>query len=260
MREYMQLSPENLCFTAVYTSRYVHSFRNGYRDGIRYFCGRIAGSFRRTTAMENPVIIFGAGPLGKTALDIFNRNGVLVYGFLDDDATLHGTEIGEVAVFGETDNEGFTKLIGKKCEAFVAVEDRTERKTLVGFLNETRHTQPVNAIHPTAILSEEAPIGHGNLIAARVVVQPFATVGSHCLLHAGAIVDTEAEVGDFVQIGAGSVVGSGAKIGENTFIGSGVTIVPGIQVGAGARIGAGSVVVENVGEGATVFGNPAKKL
>ncbi|MFT4031282.1 MAG: acetyltransferase [Siphonobacter sp.] len=210
--------------------------------------------------MENPVIIFGAKNLGKTVLDIFNRNEVLVYGFLEDDESLHGTEIGEVAVLGATDNEGFTKLIGHKCEAFVAVEDRLERKSLVEFLHETRHVQPVNAVHPTAILAEDAHIEHGNMIAAGVIVQPFAHIANHCLLHTGAIIDTEARLDDFVQVGAGSIVGAGAKLGENVFVGSGVTIVPGVEIGKNARIGAGSVVIENVAANATVFGNPAKKV
>ena len=39
-----------------------------------------------TSIMENPVLIFGAGDLGMQALDIFRRNNVLVYGFLDDHA------------------------------------------------------------------------------------------------------------------------------------------------------------------------------
>ncbi|PMD93255.1 acetyltransferase [Siphonobacter sp. BAB-5405] len=210
--------------------------------------------------MENPVIIFGAKALGKTALDIFNRNEVLVYGFLDDDENIHGTEIGDISVVGATDNEGFTKLIGHKCEVFVAVEDRTERKSLVDFLHEVRNVQPVNAVHPSATISEEAHVGHGNLIAAGVILQPFSKVNNHCLLHAGAIIDTEAELADFVQVGAGSVVGAGAKVGESTFIGAGVTIVGGVEIGKNARIGAGSVVIESIPAGATVFGNPAKKM
>ena len=39
--------------------------------------------------MENPVLIFGAGDLGMQALDIFRRNNVLVYGFLDDHAEFY---------------------------------------------------------------------------------------------------------------------------------------------------------------------------
>ena len=210
--------------------------------------------------MKNPVIIFGAGSLGVTALDIFQRNEVVVYGFLDDNKALHGQELGDVTVLGDTDNEGFTKLIGHKCESFIAIGDGRVRKRLVKTLNELRKTQPVNAIHDTATVSALAVIGHGNLIAAKVVINPFATIGQHCLLLTGTVIDSQAQLGDFVQIGTGSIVNSGVTIEEGAFIGSGVTIISGVTIGKNARVGAGSVVVENVEAGATVFGNPAKKI
>lgn len=210
--------------------------------------------------MENPVLIFGAKGLGLVALDIFQRNNVVVYGLLDDDADLHGTEIGEYSVLGATDDDGFLKLIGKKCEAFVAIEERTIRRDLVEMLNERRHVMPVNAIHDTAVISALAEIGHGNLFAPRSVVNATAKVGNHSILQTGAIVEHGAEVGDFVNIGAGSVVGSNVTIENDAFIGSGVTIIAGVTIGQGASVGAGSVVVESVPAGGRVFGNPAKKV
>lgn len=210
--------------------------------------------------MENPVLIFGAKGLGLVALDIFQRNNVVVYGLLDDDADLHGTEIGEYSVLGATDDDGFLKLIGKKCEAFVAIEERTIRRDLVEMLNERRHVMPVNAIHDTAVISALAEIGHGNLFAPRSVVNATAKVGNHSILQTGAIVEHGAEVGDFVNIGAGSVVGSNVTIENDAFIGSGVTIIAGVTIGQGASLGAGSVVVESVPAGGRVFGNPAKKV
>src|SRR4249920_3790776 len=102
--------------------------------------------------MENPVIIFGANYLGRVAKEIFESNQVVVYGFLDDNAKLHKTEIDNVVVLGGMDDDGFLKLIGKKCEAFVAVDDNPLRKTLVNLLNEERHVQPVNAVHASAIV------------------------------------------------------------------------------------------------------------
>ena len=210
--------------------------------------------------MENPVLIFGAKGLGLVALDIFQRNNVVVYGLLDDDADLHGTEIGEYSVLGATDDDGFLKLIGKKCEAFVAIEERTIRRDLVEMLNERRHVMPVNAIHDTAVISALSEIGHGNLFAPRSVVNATAKVGSHSIFQTGAIVEHGAEVGDFVNIGAGSVVGSNVTIENDAFIGSGVTIIAGVTIGQGASVGAGSVVVESVPAGGRVFGNPAKKV
>jgi len=210
--------------------------------------------------MENPVLIFGAGNLGVTALDIFQRNNVVVYGFLDDKKELHGKEFGEISVLGETDDDGFLKLVGQKCEACVAIGDTRVRKKLVKLLNDRRHVQPVNAIHDQAIVSSLAAIGHGNLIAAQAVVNPFATVGQHCIIQAGAVVETHATLGDFVQLGAGAVVNAGVTIEEGAFIGTGVTVIAGVTIGKNARVGAGSVVVENVEAGATVFGNPAQKI
>ena len=210
--------------------------------------------------MDNPVIIFGATALGQAALEIFESNDIVVYGFLDDDKEKHGTELNDISVLGRTDDDGYLKLIGKKCEGFIAVDDRELRKGLVELMLNRRKMMPVNAIHSNTEIAPSAHLAHGTFINSGVVIGSQARVGNHCLLHTNATVDYSAKLGDLVQVGAGSVVGSEAEIGDNVFIGSGVTIVPGIKVGKNARIGAGSVVIANVEEGKTVFGNPAKEV
>lgn len=210
--------------------------------------------------MKNPVIIFGANALGRAACEIFEANEVIVYGFLDDNKKLHNTQLDEITVLGDTDNDGFLKLIGKKCEAFVAIDDNKLRKLLVKVLQDVRHVQPVNAVHNKATVSEKAAIGHGNFIDFDAYLAPGSKIGSHCLIHAKAFIGVEASLGDFVQVGAGSNINPGVIIEDEVFIGSGVTIVSGVTVGKGARIGAGSVVVAPVKAGETVFGNPAKAI
>jgi len=210
--------------------------------------------------MENPVLIFGANPLGRAAKEIFESNGNVVYGFLDDDKKLHNKELDESVVLGSTDDDGFLKLIGKKCEAFVAVDDNRFRKSLVKMLHEKRHVQPVNAIHQEALISSRAEIGYGNFIDMAVKVGVGAKIGSHVVVQAGCIIGAEASIGDFVQIGAGSIINSGVTVEEEAFIGSGVTIVSGVTIGKGARVGAGSVVIGPVKAGETVFGNPAQSI
>lgn len=210
--------------------------------------------------MKNPVIIFGGNALGRAASEIFETNEVVIYGFLDDNKKLHNTQIDEITVLGDTDNDGFLKLIGKKCEAFVAVDDNKLRKSLVKMLQEVRHVQPVNAVHNKATVSEKASIGHGNFIDFDAYLAPGSKIGSHCLIHAKAFIGVEASLGDFVQIGSGSNINPGVTIDDEAFIGSGVTIVSGVTIGKGARIGAGSVVVAPVKAGETVFGNPAKAI
>lgn len=210
--------------------------------------------------MENPVIIFGASALGQAAVEIFESNDIMVYGFLDDNKELHDTTIGELSILGSMDDDGFLKLIGKKCEGFIAVDDRDLRKGLVKLMKERRKKMPVNAIHKNAKVSSSAHVGHGEFINSGVVIGANAKIGDHCLIHSQATIDYAAQLGDLVQVGAGSVVGSSAEIGDNVFIGSGVTIVPGVKIGNNARIGAGSVVIADVEKGKTVFGNPAQEV
>src|SRR5258706_3888323 len=193
--------------------------------------------------MENPVIIFGANYLGRSAKEIFESNKVEVYGFLDDDQKLHNTEMDDAKVLGGTDDDGFLKLIGKKCEAFVAVDDNRLRKSLVKFIQEVRHKQPVNAIHAGASISSRAEIGHGNFIDRGAIVAMGAKVGNHNLINVLAMVGVEVKVVDFVQVGSGSLINPGVTIEDEVFIGSGVTIVAGVHDGTRARIGAGRVVV-----------------
>ncbi|CAN5666264.1 sugar O-acetyltransferase [soil metagenome] len=49
-------------------------------------------------------------------------------------------------------------------------------------------------------------------------------------------------------------------IGENVWLGGGVIVTGGVTIGDDAIVGAGSVVVRDVPAGATVVGNPARRL
>lgn len=210
--------------------------------------------------MNKPIIILGAGSIGKSAMEAFTSNNMIVYGFLDDDTTLQGKEIGEVEVMGKLDNQSYLSVIGSECEAFVAMEEIEVRRSLVQMLIEDRKVMPVNAIHETAILATSSDIGHGNFIGAGVIIGSYSELKSHLIINPGAIINHDVKLGNYTQVGAGSVINSGVQVDDEVFIGSGVTIVSGIKVGAGARIGAGSVVIKDVDEGQTVFGNPAEPV
>ncbi len=208
--------------------------------------------------MTKPVLVFGGKGLAKAAIDIFKSNKIVVYGILDDEKNLHGTEIDDISILGATEDENYLKILGKKCDAFLAFDDMRVRKSIAKILVKEFEVMPINAIHNSAFISDSAILHHGSFINAMVNVGAYASIGNHCILHTGAIIEHEAIIEDFTQIGAGSIVNSGAEIGEGVFIGSGVTIVSGVKIGKNASVGAGSVVIENIKEGARVFGNPAK--
>jgi sugar O-acyltransferase (sialic acid O-acetyltransferase NeuD family) len=210
--------------------------------------------------MENPVLILGANYLGRAAKEIFEGNNNVVYGFLDDNKKQHNSLIDNATVLGSTDDDGFLKLIGKKCDVFVAVDDNKLRKNLVKMVQDVRHVQPVNAIHKHAIIATSATLGYGNFIDVGVKAGAGVEIGNHTLIHANVVLGAEAIIKDFVQIGAGSIINPGVVVEEEAFVGSGVVIVSGLTIGKGARIGAGSVVIAPVKAGETVFGNPAEKV
>ena len=210
--------------------------------------------------MEQPVIIFGAGGLGRVTLEIFHSNQVVVYGLLDDNQELHGTTISDIPVLGSTDDQGYLKLIGKKCQAFVAEDDQKLKERLVSMLNSKRKVMPVNAIHQNAYLESSSSIGHGNLIQAGVVLNSEARLGNHNIIQANSTIDYGVKINHYVNVGAGSTIGAEVVIDHSAFIGAGATLVAGITVGANARIGAGSVVIADVDENETVFGNPAQNV
>jgi sugar O-acyltransferase (sialic acid O-acetyltransferase NeuD family) len=210
--------------------------------------------------MIQPVIIFGAGLTGQLALDAFASNEVVVYGFLDDNKDLHGKEIGELSVLGITEDDGFLKLIGKKCDAFVAAETAKERKFLRELLLERRKVMPSNAIHRDASISAYAFIGHGNLISAGSRISAFAKLGTGNLIFPNVVIESKAILGDDVQVGSGSIVGMEVEIEDGAFIGAGVTLIQGVKIGKNASVGAGSVVMADVPAKARVFGVPAKGI
>lgn len=207
--------------------------------------------------MEKAVIIFGTQGIATAALDIFQSNSITVYGFLDDDLSTCGTAINHIPVLGSTEDHGYLKLIGNKCEAFVATDKNKVRKELVKYIMDHRKVMPTNAVHKKATISSFSSIGHGNFINAGVIIGTDVEVGQHCIVHSGALLESSVKVGDYAQIGAGTIINAGVTIEEGVFIGSGVNIVGGITIEMGARIGAGSMVIQTVKKNETVFGNPA---
>lgn len=156
--------------------------------------------------MGKPVIILGVHSLGKLALEIFQKNDIVVYGLLSADKALQGTEVNHVPVLSSIDDEQYLGLLGKTCDAFVAVEQRVSRQKLISTLGEQREIIPINAIHPLAAIASSASIGYGNLVDAGASLNYGITLGSHCILHARVAIEYEATIKDFVQVGTGSVI------------------------------------------------------
>ncbi|WP_342265702.1 DapH/DapD/GlmU-related protein [Cardinium endosymbiont of Philonthus spinipes] len=210
--------------------------------------------------MQKGIIIFGVCHLTKGALDIFQKNNLMVYGILEDETKWHHTTIHNIPVLGATDDPTFLELLSEECASFMAYRHIQKRKNCLNFLIAQQKPHPITAVHPSAIMAEAIQLGQGNYIGAQVCLAPEVTIGNHCILHNGVVIEAEANIHDWVEIGAGSIIGEQVTLEEDVFIGMGARIIPGVTIQKGASIGAGSVVLGNVKSGDVLLGNPAKSI
>jgi sugar O-acyltransferase (sialic acid O-acetyltransferase NeuD family) len=118
----------------------------------------------------------------------------------------------------------------------------------------------ISLLHPSAVVAGDVAIGEGTIICPQVNVSPNVVLGKLAYLNFCCGIGHDARIGDYVQINPGAQVAGFVSIGEGSLVGSGATIREGINVGAHAIVGSGSSVFARVREGATVMGNPAKRM
>jgi serine O-acetyltransferase len=124
----------------------------------------------------------------------------------------------------------------------------------------------LHADHPLAAraLSQFARLVTG------VEIHPGAEVGRRLFVDhgMGVVVGETAEIGDDVVLYHGVTLGGKSMerrkrhptLGDGVVVGANATLVGPITVGDGATVGAGAVVTDDVPAGATVAGNPARRL
>lgn len=117
---------------------------------------------------------------------------------------------------------------------------------------------PINTIHDTAYVSEDAHIGEGCQILPQTSINPRVRIGECCIINTSASIDHECVLGEGVHIGPGATLAGCIEIGDYSFIGANATILPNIKVGSNVIIGAGSVVTKSIPDDSIAYGNPCK--
>jgi len=118
----------------------------------------------------------------------------------------------------------------------------------------------ISAIHPTALVMEDAILACNIILHARSIVGYRAEIGSGVIVNTNAQIDHHCVVGECVTIDPGVILAGNVTIGRFAKIHTGAVIKNRIEIGDGAITGAGAVVINDVPCNSTVVGVPARVI
>lgn len=203
-----------------------------------------------------PVVIVGAGGLGREVRDLLTACGRQVAGFLDDappevvlarPGTLAVPLLGSVEA-GVMPGAPFALGLGWP----------EVRLSVVARLAAAGRPACGPAVHPSAVLGRDVELGRGTLVTAGCVITTDVALGDHVLVNIGSTIGHDVRVGTGTSIMPGVSISGGVRLGAGVMVGSRAFIREGVEVGDGATIGAGAVVLTDVAASTTVVGMPAR--
>lgn len=208
------------------------------------------------TADAQPIVIFGAGGLGRMVLDILSlRPEWHPIAFLDNNREKHGQALDGLPIRGGIQTWQELREEGVQ-HATVAIGDNVERIAIAEQLSLLGATL-TSAIHPLAMISQTAKIGSHVMIGARVTICVHAEIGDHCVLSPGCIIEHDNSIATGVFVAPAARFAGNVRIGQRSRVGIGATVIPGREIGADAEVAPGSVVIKHVPDGECVSGVPA---
>lgn len=113
-------------------------------------------------------------------------------------------------------------------------------------------------VHPTAIISQSATLGHATVVLPYVIVNAHASVGAGVILNTRCTIEHDCVVGDAVHVSPSATLCGDVHVGEVSWIGAGSVTIQGRRIGHHAMVGAGSTVIHDVPDHTTVVGSPAR--
>ena len=209
--------------------------------------------------MKEPIIIYGAGGLGKEVLTLIRAMDVFEpVGFIDD-GFKKGTELKGLKVLGGVDT---LNVMTTTVNLVLAVGDPSTKAMLIKKMIDPSRVYFPTLIHPSAIIQDESAvtIGPGSIICAGCILTTDIVLGSHVLLNLNTTVGHDVTIGDYTSIMTGVNIAGKVEIGDGVMIGSGANVINNVNVGNFAKVGMGAVVIKNVEPQSTVVGVPARKV
>ena len=205
---------------------------------------------------DKHIVLIGYSGHSFVVLEIFRAMGRTVSAYCELSEKEHNPYNLDYA-----GNENEARVIEqlKAAECFVSIGDNQLRRKSYEKADAAA-LSIINAIHPSAIISETATFGNGVMVAAGVIINAQSRIGNGVICNTGSIIEHECRIGDFAHIAPGAVLCGNVSVGEGSFIGANSVIRQGITIGKNVLIGAGTVVTKDVPDNSRLIGNPQRPL
>lgn len=205
------------------------------------------------------LIIVGAGGMGRTIYDMARENAVyekefVIKGFIDDNLnSLDGFEnypplLGTISDYEIRPNDIFVCSIG----------GNSRRACMESVIN--RGGEFMTMIHPSSRIGTNVHIGKGCYVGAFTTIAADAYIDDYNFIQSHTIIGHDVHIGKWNRIDSYVLCVGGIKIGDGCMIHTNAVLNHNVEIGNGAHVGACSFVINSVPEGASVFGNPARRL
>jgi sugar O-acyltransferase (sialic acid O-acetyltransferase NeuD family) len=205
--------------------------------------------------LKKPLIIFGAGGLGREVKTIIDASSDWYAAGYCDDNLPTGAIVQDITVLG---GKSYLLDLNSSENVIVAIGNPTIRFNIVQSLKASALIRFPSLIHPRAVLGDNTiTIGEGTIITAGCIITTSVIIGKYVLINLNSTIGHDCRIGDFTSIMPGVNIGGQVMLGEQVLVGSGSNILNKVSIGNKAIVGAGAMVLRDVHPGATVMGVPA---
>lgn len=208
--------------------------------------------------MANALVIIGAGGFGReTAALVESINAEsdpwLLRGFLDDDASLHATDILDYPVLG-----GIDWMADKNDLHFAIAIGAPAARREVARRTADMPAHPATLIHPSVSLHRSVSVGEGSIICRGCSLTVDIQVGAYALLNLHCTIGHDAQIHDFATLHPGVHLSGNATVEMEAELGTGAVVLPNRTIGKQSLVGAGAVVTRDLPPSCTAVGMPAQ--
>ncbi len=209
-----------------------------------------------------PLVLYGAGGMGREVVPIVNAINAReptydLLGFVVGSAYYsEGQVVSGLPVLGDD-----SWLVERAGEVFCSCTLGNPRaRSEVQRSLSSQGVEFESLVDPSVWIPPTVTIGAGAVVYCDVRISDSCVLGEGVFLNCGVTVGHDAVLGDYTCVMPGTGISGGCVVGKEVLVGGHAFIVPKKRVGDGAVVAAGSIVFGNVRAGATVLGNPAKRV